>query len=215
MHNRGPGEDRRIRPVFAENRPQRLIVILAAAEERRRSTACSIAPILRSAPLPRPFSIEARASRRCVPRTPEPRIDCEAPFGVAECRLERADLKKTDRHIGTAWHNREADILSGNALAQRSRDESFKAFNACRRRRNESRHFIHRQRLEQCRRIAQSKLAQRGHRSGKSRQSGAPAASRGGRDRSGGDNGVGIIRRFLSRTCPRRLAQQWIGQARQ
>jgi hypothetical protein len=34
MHNRGPGEDCRIRPVFAENRPQRLIVILGAAEER-------------------------------------------------------------------------------------------------------------------------------------------------------------------------------------
>jgi hypothetical protein len=64
------------------------------------------------------------------PSTPELRIDCEAPLGVAECRLERADLKDTDRHIGTAWHNREADVLSGRALAQRPRDESFEAFNA-------------------------------------------------------------------------------------
>ena len=111
-----------------------------------RSTPSCTAPTLRSAPLPRPFAVAARASSRRAPddferevdderrgveedpRAPERRADREAPLGRAEPGLELADLEDPDSRVHVVRHDRETNVVAGGPLAVRPRDEPLEPF---------------------------------------------------------------------------------------
>ena len=136
-------------PVLVEDRPQRLIEILAVLEKRLAQQPSCTAPIFPSAPLPRPLRTAARASSRCTPtvsnansttssapswNTPVPQNAepiANPHSAVPKPGSSCAHLEDADRGVVAVERDREAGIRAGRALAQRPGDELLEAFDRC------------------------------------------------------------------------------------
>ena len=167
----------------------------------RRSTPSCLAPIFRSAPLPRPLRTAARASRRCEPTTskaksrtslapstkspvpqksaPSAKPHSAVPKPGSSERTWKRPIAVSEPCGTTAKH----DILARGALAKRPRDEALESVDRRRRRRNEARHVVAREHREQRLRVAIAKLTQRDERAGQERQTVAPVGAGGRRGR--------------------------------
>src|SRR5436190_448937 len=79
---------------------------------------------------------------------PELGADGEAPLRRVEARAEVAHLEDADGRVVALQRHGEARVLPGFALAVRPRDETLEPFDGRRRRRDEARHFLRRQKGE-------------------------------------------------------------------
>src|SRR5579872_1775463 len=132
--------------VVREDRPERLIQILAVLEERLPEHA-----FLNGAELPQRAGAAAVAQGRARlealhahrverevedqlrrflehPGAPVAGADREAPLGVLERCIELADLDDADGGVVARGRHGEADVLAGDPLADRPLDEALEAF---------------------------------------------------------------------------------------
>src|SRR5581483_4444242 len=133
----------RLAPVVAQNRPERLIVILAVALERAAQDALLHGPQLSKRPVCasirhggarlEPVHTEhvegevddhPRAFRKHA-GPPVWRRERKSPFGVVETGTERTDAKQSDRRLAAPRHDGEARIFARGALTIAPCDEAL------------------------------------------------------------------------------------------
>src|SRR5262245_40784947 len=106
---------------------------------------------------------ESKRKRRSVLEqtpAPEPRAERKSPFGGAGPLDDRANLKDADRLIGRRKRHGEARVPSRTSLIRGPADESFEALWRAWRGREEPRHFLGRQELEQRYRVVRAQVAE-------------------------------------------------------
>src|SRR5687767_12774633 len=175
----GAPDSLRAIPVFVDDCPESLVEEFAAAKERFSQDAllhrANLAQCAIAAPVQhrraRFESVDAynveRKPQYCLrtlgkqARTPELRRECKTPFRGIEHRIELPDLEEADRCVISIGNNREAEITSGFALADRPLNEALEALDRGRWRRDEPRDFLRGQQRQQRVRIRHPQLAKR------------------------------------------------------
>ena len=132
-------------------------------------------------------SIVIRAAVAEHARAPEGPADREAPFRGREQRIELAHLEDADRRVHPLGDDREADVAPGRAFALRPGNEALEPVDRGWRRRDEARHLLTREELQQSLRVRDPELAQRQHAVREHRQDLTPIRHPGRRDVRGSD----------------------------
>src|SRR5262245_4370936 len=129
------------------------------------------------APRAKDIEREVDRERRAVEeQSPAPELlgEGEAPLGIAEVGLERADLEEADDFVGSTQRDTKGDVLTSRTLPVRPLDEALESLDARRRRRQELRDGAGRHRGEERWSVRDPQFAQRDARAGQRRQASAP-----------------------------------------
>src|SRR6185436_16816735 len=154
-------------PVLVENRPQRLIQVLAVLQKGLAQNAflhrADLAERTVAAPVadrgPRLETMHTDLFEREPDQqlgaflehagAPVRRSDRKAPLGRAEAGLQLTQLEDPDRRVVAGERHGEARVGPGATLAVRPGDELLEAVHCRRRRRDETRNFLGRQQREE------------------------------------------------------------------